>query len=116
MRITVSARYRDRLVRVLRMEPRQDGFVDTTMLRLDPGQESAVVHQVLSKGEKGMAVLADGAPAFDARGVSDLPEGFWPARRTAGGWIALIDEPSPFAPKPFAPIPAVMDTRSATAA
>lgn len=67
-----------------------------TMLRLDPGQESAVVRQVLSKVEKGIASLADGAPVFDSRGVAGLPEGFWPARRTAGGWIALIDEPSPF--------------------
>ena len=94
MRVSISVRDRDRLVRALSMERRQDGMLDLTLLRLDPGTQSAVLHQTLRPGDRGVAILAEGAPAFDARGIADYPDGFWPARRTAGGWIALIDEPA----------------------
>jgi hypothetical protein len=94
MKVSVSPRERDRLVRALYIERRQDGLLDLTLLRLDPGQQSSVLHQTMRASDHGVAALADGAPAFDTRGIAGFPPGFWPARRTAGGWVALIDEPS----------------------
>jgi len=100
MRVSISPRNRYRLVRALRIEARPDGMIDMTLLRLDPGQQSPVIQQTFVRDDPDFNILADGAPAFDARGAGEYPEGIWPARRTAGGWIALIDEPAPF----FAPM------------
>lgn len=90
MRLSVSPSNRDRLMRALRVERREDGLLDATLLRLDPGQGSAVLRQTMSPSFSDF--LADGAPFFDTRDMDNLPPGLWPARRTAGGWIALIDD------------------------
>jgi hypothetical protein len=95
MKVSVPPRDRDRLVRVVHMERRQDGLLDLTLLRLDAAARGSVVRQTLTPGDRGVNDLAEGAPMFDSRGIPSFPPGFWPARRTAGGWVALIDEVAP---------------------
>jgi hypothetical protein len=57
---------------------------------LEPGEHPALLKQSVSARQS--EALADGAPIFDAHGTPDFPPGFWPARRVAGGWVALIDD------------------------
>ena len=90
MRVSIPSRDRERLVRALRVENRPDGNVELTLLRLEPGEQPALLKQSVSSLQG--QVLADGAPIFDAHGTPDFPPGFWPARRVAGGWVALIDD------------------------
>ncbi len=90
MRVSIPNRDRERLVRALRADSRPDGKVELTLLRLEPGEQPALVRQSVSARQS--EVLSDGAPIFDSHGVPDFPPGFWPARRVAGGWVALIDD------------------------
>lgn len=76
----------------MRNEPRDDGTIEFTLLQLDPMGELPIQRLICSATGHDAEVLLDGAPAYDARGLPDLPEGFWPARRVAGGWLALIDD------------------------
>ena len=90
MRVSIPSRDRERLVRALRVENRPDGKVELTLLRLEPGEQPALLKQSVSALLG--ASLSDGAPIFDSHGAPEFPPGYWPARRVAGGWVALIDD------------------------